>query len=261
MRVQIPAHSKIRLGQNFLHDENVIDKILRFIQPSPSDYFFEIGGGTGALTEPLAPRVKKLVVAEIDAELISYLSVIPGVTVLKEDARKIPICELPGSKSWRIVGNLPYYISSSILTGLLEQRECIHDMTLMFQDEVAMRIIAPPSDSEYGMLSVLAQYYCTVQRGFRISRNSFSPKPDIESRVIRLVPRAGQRLPYEEYAAFLSDAFSQRRKKLRNNLLRTIQIATDQLDLIFAELQISPDARAENLSADQFEALYMKLKP
>jgi 16S rRNA (adenine1518-N6/adenine1519-N6)-dimethyltransferase len=261
MRVQIPPRPKRKLGQNFLHDENVIDKIFRFIQPSPSDYFFEIGGGTGALTEPLASRIKKLIVAEIDSELIPYLSAIPNVNVLKEDARKISICEFPESKSWRIVGNLPYYISSSILTSLLEQRDCIQDMTLMFQEEVAMRIIAPPSDSEYGMLSVLAQYYCTIQRGFRISRNSFSPKPDIESRLIRLVPRAGKRLAYEEYAAFLSDAFSQRRKKLRNNLLRTAKIAADRLDLIFAELQIAADARAENLSADQFEALYLRLMP
>jgi 16S rRNA (adenine1518-N6/adenine1519-N6)-dimethyltransferase len=261
MRVRIPPHPKRKLGQNFLHDENVIDKIIRFIDPSPADYFFEIGGGTGALTEPLSTRVRKLVVAEVDSDLLPYLSAVPGILLLKEDARKVPVCELPESKSWRIAGNLPYYISSSILTGLLEQRECIKDMTLMFQEEVAMRILAPPSDSEYGMLSVLCQYYCSVHRGFRISRNSFSPKPDIESRILRLVPRAVKRLPYDEYAAFLADAFSQRRKKLRNNLLRTTEIAADQLDLIFAELQIPAAARAENLSAEQFEALYLRLRP
>jgi 16S rRNA (adenine1518-N6/adenine1519-N6)-dimethyltransferase len=258
MRVPIPPQPKRKLGQNFLYDENVIAKIIAFIRPKAMDHILEIGGGTGALTAPLAPLVQHLVVVELDPRLVPHLQSIPGVVVVQDDIRKVSICTLKQKTRWRVVGNLPYYISTSILTTLLRQRACLDDMILMFQDEVAQRIIAPPSDAEYGMLSVLAQYFCSVQKGFRISRNSFIPKPDVESRILRFQLKTGKLLDYDLFASFLADAFSQRRKKLRNNLMRTRGIEASRLDVIFASVDIPLDARAENLSAQQYETLIIR---
>lgn len=261
MKTPIPLNPKRRLGQNFLQDNNVIEKLVRFIQPVPEDRTLEIGAGTGALTARLAPLVSRLIAVEIDASLLPYLNQIPSVETLHADIRKIDLQTMTAGQKIRVVGNLPYYISTSILTSLIEQRESIRDMILMFQEEVARRIAAPPSDSEYGLLSVLAQYYCEIEKGFRISRNCFKPKPEIESRVLHFTFRSGRLLPFNEYMDFLAAAFSQRRKKLRNNLLRTMSILPDSLDAIFKKMKIDENARAENLSAPQYEQLIQELKP
>jgi 16S rRNA (adenine1518-N6/adenine1519-N6)-dimethyltransferase len=133
-------------------------------------------------------------------------------------------------------------------------------MTLMFQEEVAQRITAPPSDPDYGYLSVITQYYCNIQKGFKINKNCFVPKPEIESRILRFTFRSEPVIEFEEYGSYLEKAFSQRRKKLRNNLLRSLPIPAETLDRIFVDLQLAPDVRAENLSADQYEQLIMQIK-
>ena len=259
MKVPLPPKANRKLGQNFLVDQNIVQKVVQFIQPSSTDSIIEIGAGTGALTGLLAGAAQHLIAVETDASLLPYLEKIPNVRILHSDIRKVELCSLlPGARV-RIVGNLPYYISTAILTGLISQRSCIQDMVLMFQEEVAQRIIAPPSSHEYGLLSVVSQYYCEIRRGFRISRNSFVPKPDIESRILHFLIRSGTMLPYSEFASFLAKAFSQRRKKLRNNLLRTLQIEPARLDAVFTELRIPESARAENLSAEQFEQLMLRV--
>ena len=212
--MKIPVQPKKSLGQNFLQDNNVIEKLIRFIQPSKTDSFVEIGAGTGALTSRLAPIAGRIVAVEIDKGLIPFLDQIPSVEVLNEDIRKVNLQTFYTGNKLRAVGNLPYYISTSILTSLIQQREFLQDMILMFQEEVAQRILAPPSTSEYGLLSVLAQYYCVIEKGFRISRNCFQPKPDIESRVLRFSFRKEPLHSYDTYMKFLAHAFSQRRKKL-----------------------------------------------
>jgi 16S rRNA (adenine1518-N6/adenine1519-N6)-dimethyltransferase len=260
MKTVIPPHPKRKLGQNFLCDQNILQKIVEFIQHSPEQFLLEIGAGTGALTALIAPEVAHLIAVEFDPELLLYLENIPNTSLLHADIRKVDICSVAAGKKIRIVGNLPYYISSNILTSLIFQRRCIADMTLMFQDEVAHRIIAPPSDPEYGYLSVLAQYYCRIRRGFKINRNCFVPRPDIESRILFFEFSDEPLLDFEEYSSFLEKAFSQRRKKLRNNLLRTLTIDPEKLDLIFFELQLPPNVRAENLSASQYEQLIVRLR-
>ena len=257
--MRIPVRPKKSLGQNFLQDNNVVEKLIRFIVPSKEDSFIEIGAGTGVLTSRLAPLAGRVVAVEIDRSLIPFLNQIPLVEVLNEDIRKVNLQTITKGTKLRAVGNLPYYISTSILTSLIQQREFLQDMILMFQEEVAQRIVAPHSDSEYGLLSVLAQYYCVIDKGFRISRNCFQPKPDIESRVLRFSFRTGTLQSYEKYMKFLTQAFSQRRKKLRNNLLRNLQISPESLDSAFQKLGIAETVRAENLTPTQFDLLIQEL--
>jgi 16S rRNA (adenine1518-N6/adenine1519-N6)-dimethyltransferase len=196
----------------------------------------------------------------LDADLLPYLQNIPNVTLLNSDVRKIDLCAMPTDRKIRVTGNLPYYISSNILTSLILQRKCIQDMTLMFQEEVAHRITAPPSDPDYGYLSVITQYYCNIQKGLKINKNCIFPKPQNESRILRFTVRSEPVIEFEEFGSYLEKAFSQRRKKLRNNLLRALPIPPEALDRIFGELQIAPDVRAENLSADQYEKLILKIR-
>jgi len=258
--IPVPARAKKKLGQNFLVDENVRHKLVDFIKPAPQDDFLEIGAGTGALTRDLAPHVKHLIAVELDQSLLPYLAEIEGVEVLHADILKIAICELRASTKLRVAGNLPYYISSPILISLLAQRECIIDMTLLFQEEVAQRITAASSTPEYGYLSVVSQYFSEIMRGFKIGRNSFSPRPDVDSRVLSFKPKQLTRFDYSTFAGFVQNAFSQRRKMLRNNLMRTMNIRSGDIEHAFSYLKIRPDVRAENLSPQQFEQLLLLLR-
>jgi len=258
MAVPIPAKPKRRLGQNFLRDENIIQKIINYFRPSSTDWILEIGAGTGALTASVAPLVERFIAVEFDEELIPILQNIPQIEVISADIRTLDLHSIADKKKLRVIGNLPYYISTPILTYLVEQRASIIDMVLMFQQEVAERILAEPSFSEYSLISVLCQYYCEVEKGFRVSRNCFVPRPEVESRVLKFHFRTVWQLDYAKYFLFLTKAFSQRRKKLRNNLLRTLDISPDQLDAIFSSMQIPENARAENLSPSQFERLILE---
>ena len=258
MKTPIPSSPKKRLGQNFLCDQNMLAKIAAFIHPAPNEFIVEIGAGTGALTSLLAPESGRYVAVELDADLLPYLQHIPNVEILHQDIRDVDLCSL--SHTLRIVGNLPYYISSNILTHLISQRRCIQDMVLMFQEEVAQRIIAPPSDPDYGYLSVIAQYYCHIVKGFKIHKNCFVPRPEIESRILRFDFRPEAQLDFHELSDFLGKAFSQRRKKLRNNLLRTLSIDALRIDTIFKDLGLTENVRAENLSPSLYEALIRGLK-
>jgi len=257
MKVPIPAQPKRKLGQNFLRDQNVLQKITSFIDPKPDDQILEIGAGTGALTSHLAGH---LTAVEIDESLIPFLQTIPNVKVMHDDIRNVNIAEIAGHKRLRVVGNLPYYISTPILSFLLENSKLISDMVLMFQEEVADRIVAKPSESEYSLMSVLSQYYCEIDRGFRISRNCFVPRPDVDSRILKFRIQTGWKLPFPEYHDFLTKAFSQRRKKLRNNLLRTLGISAAKLDSIFAEMGLGANDRAENLTPQQYERLILETR-
>jgi 16S rRNA (adenine1518-N6/adenine1519-N6)-dimethyltransferase len=260
VKTPIPPNPKRKLGQNFLQDNNVLEKLVRFIHPAAEDWIVEIGAGTGALTARLAPLVSRMIAVEVDPTLIPYLKQVPSAEIVLSDIRKINLCEIAAEKKLRVTGNLPYYISTSILSSLIAQRKCLQDLTLMFQEEVAQRIIASPSRAEYGLLSVLVQYYCDIEKGFRVSRNCFKPRPEIESRVLHFIFRSGSLLEYNEYIDFLGMAFSQRRKKLRNNLLRSLSISPDLLDATFHKMQIPENARAENLSAFQYEQLINELR-
>jgi 16S rRNA (adenine1518-N6/adenine1519-N6)-dimethyltransferase len=244
-----------RLGQNFLQDKNVIRKISGYFNPQPEDVVLEIGAGLGAITRIVAPQVAKFIAVEIDAALIPELKQIPNIEVINRDFLEVDLALINPDKKLRVLGNLPYYISTAILTRLIRQKNWIEDMVLMFQEEVAQRILAPTSDSEYSLLSVMSQYYCEIDKGFRVSKNCFKPMPEIESRVMHFKFRTEVKIEVNEYVSLLQKAFSQRRKKLRNNLLRELQIDADRVDSIFRKMNISENVRAENLTPQQFEEL------
>lgn len=250
-------HAK-RLGQNFLHDKNIIHKITAFFSPQPEDVVLEIGAGRGALTRNIAPHVTKFFAVEIDAHLFAELEAIPNIELINKDILDLDLSALNPGQRFRVLGNLPYYISTPILSSLIRQKDAIRDMVLMFQEEVAQRILAQPSHSEYSLLSVMSQYFCEIEKGFRVSRNCFRPMPDVDSRVLHFKFKRDLRIDYDEFVGFLQKAFSQRRKKLRNNLLRELNIEAQRLDLIFREMQIPENVRAENLTPLQFERLILK---
>ena len=246
MRTPVPLRPKHKLGQNFLVDANVLDKIVSYINPKPEDHIVEIGAGTGALTTRLAPRVERMIAVELDADLIPVLNAISSVEVIHHDVLKLDFHKLKQDRQLRVVGNLPYYISTAIVSHMLQHRDALQDMILMFQEEVAQRIISPPSHHEYGFISVAVQYFCKIEAGFRVSQNCFVPRPQIQSRVLHFEFNPDLKLSYDEYTAFLSIAFAHRRKKLRNNLLRGLQITPERLDRAFQDLAIEETARAEN---------------
>jgi len=239
-------------------------KIAEFIQPDSKDIIVEIGAGTGALTSLLAPQTARYFAVELDSDLLPYLQSIPEIDILHQDIRNVDLCAIQGGlpleRKIRIIGNLPYYVASNILMWLISQRACIHNMTLLFQEEVAQRILAPPSDSDFGYLSVISQYYCNIQKGFKIHKNCFIPRPEIESRILRFEFLPDTQIPFDELTDFLAKAFSQRRKKLRNNLLRTLALEPDSLDEVFHELGLDENVRAENLSPGQYEELIIRLQ-
>jgi 16S rRNA (adenine1518-N6/adenine1519-N6)-dimethyltransferase len=263
MKVPVPPSPKKKLGQNFLVDGNVLDNIVAALELSPSDHVLEIGAGTGALTSRVAPLVQRLVAVEKDRDLIPYLQNIPGVEILNADIREVELRQVAGEgkNRLRILGNLPYYISTAVLTRLVKQRQWIRDMVLTFQQEVAARILASPSTPDYGYLSVVTQYFCDVEKGFRISRNSFIPRPEVESRVLLFQFHPDCRFDFDEFSAFLIHAFSHRRKKLRKNILAVPGAGQQAVDGAFASMQLTDNTRAENLSAEQYEQLIALLHP
>ena len=242
-----------------MQDKNIIHKISGYFNPKSDDVVLEIGAGRGALTRMIAPQVAKLFAIEIDAALIPELQQIPNIEVINKDFLEVDLGSINPDKKIRILGNLPYYISTAILTRLIRQKNWIEDLVLMFQEEVAQRILAPTSDSEYSLLAVMSQYYCDIDKGFRVSKNCFKPMPEIESRVMHFKFKADVKIEVNEYISLLQKAFSQRRKKLRNNLMRELELDSDRVDAIFKEMNIAENVRAENLTPHQFEQLILRV--
>ena len=247
-----------QLGQHFLHDPAVIAKIVGEIAPRRHDCIVEIGGGLGALTFPLLERVDELHVVEIDERLADELDRRrPGggarLVVHRGDALQFDFATLSeGSRSLRVVGNLPYNISTPLLFHLLAQRDVIADMVVMVQKEVARRIVAAPGNKDYGRLTVMLAAYLDAEVCFDVGPGAFKPPPRVWSSVLRLEPRERVRFDVGDearYAELVRRAFSMRRKTLRRGLaglLTREQIASAGVD---------PAARAETLYPAQFAAL------
>jgi 16S rRNA (adenine1518-N6/adenine1519-N6)-dimethyltransferase len=245
-----------RFGQHFLHDQSVIARIVSAIAVQPNDRVVEIGPGTGALTRVLLEVTDELHVIEIDRDLVEYLSKEfddERLVIHQGDALKFDITSLASTdKRLRVVGNLPYNISTPLLFHLLESRDAITDMHFMLQLEVVNRLAASPGDSDYGRLSVMVQLHCQVQPLLQVPAGAFSPPPKVESAVVRLTPHATLPVPNDELPVLrqiVAAAFSQRRKTLRN-ALKTL-MSVEQIEMA----NIDPAQRPGTLSVNDYVAL------
>ncbi len=246
-----------RFSQNFLEDRDVIARILDAIAPREGDQIVEIGPGKGALTRGLLTRARRLDVVELDRDLAASLPARlghpAGLRVHSADALAFDFSSLAGEgESLRLVGNLPYNITSPLLFHLLSQRACIHDMHFTLQAEVVERLAAAPGTRAYGRLSIMTQLVARVENLFSIEPQAFSPPPRVRSAVVRLsmwtqppvTPRC-----HDAFDALIRQAFSQRRKALRNSL--RCLLAEDQI----RAAGVDPGARPETLDLRAFAAL------
>lgn len=242
-----------RFGQNFLQDSRIIADIVQAVRPQPADTVVEIGPGLGAITEPLAAKLDCLHVCEIDRDIIGYLKTRPyaGKLVIHEgDVLQFDFASVPGRK--KIVGNLPYNISTPLLFHLSRYADEVEDMHFMLQKEVVERMVAEPGSNDFGRLSVMLQYFFEMEKLLDVPPEAFSPAPKVDSAVVRLIPakyRIGQAQDFEQFAALVKQAFHQRRKTIRNNL----KGLADEDDLQAAG--ISPQERAEHIAPEKYVAL------
>ena len=249
-----------RFGQHFLKDGAAIDRIVEAIRPERNDFVVEIGPGLGALTRPLLERLAHLHVVEIDRDLAARLtSAYPPakLTVHQADALGFDFAAL--GRGLRIVGNLPYNISTPLLFHLAATIAHMRDGHFMLQKEVVERMVARPSTRAYGRLSVMLQCRFAMQILFGVAPAAFAPPPQVESAVVRMLPLSQSELPVElekPFATIVRAAFAQRRKTLRNAL----QAHLSQAD--FEALKLDPRSRAENLDVHEFAAIatYVALK-
>lgn len=241
---------KKKYGQNFLHDANIVNNIIREIAPSNHDRFLEIGPGAGAITDSLVHNCQHLSIVEIDDDLVNKLLVkyqeYQHVNVIKQDILTYDFSLLPSPV--RIVGNLPYNISSPILFHCIEHIRYMIDGVFMLQKEFVDRICAKPNSKEYGRLSVMMQHFFTVKLLFLVSANCFYPKPKVDSSVIYLSPKPLGTYANDPliFADIVKQAFAMRRKTLHNNLKELLSLAD------FNALELDPMMRAENLSVADF---------
>ena len=246
-----------RFGQNFLHDHNIIYNILSSLQAKPGEHWVEIGPGMGALTEPLLNLGLRLDVVELDRDLVSLLKdkfkQHANLEIFSADALRFNFSALvKNNEKLRIIGNLPYNISTPLMFHLLDNAQCIDDMHFMLQKEVVDRICAAPGSKKYGRLSVMMQYYCATELLFDVPPESFDPAPKVMSAIVRLVPHQQPPVEVNDITMLnrvVVQAFSQRRKTLRNSLKKLIEE-----DAIIA-LNIDPTLRAEALSLADFAKL------
>lgn len=240
-----------RFGQNFLQSHQVIDTILREFHAKPTDHVIEIGPGLGALTKPLLRKLPHLLAIEIDRDLhlaLSEMSSTEGqLELICADALSIDYSQF--GNNLRIIGNLPYNISTPLLFHLLHHLRHIQDMTFMLQKEVVDRLCAQPGSKAYGRLSVMIQYFCEAECLFNVPKEAFFPQPKVESAIVRLVPYTISPYPEIDFLSLerlLQCAFSMRRKTLANNLKHLLSAS----DLI--TLGIEPSLRPEQISITDY---------
>ncbi|MDR6234787.1 16S rRNA (adenine(1518)-N(6)/adenine(1519)-N(6))-dimethyltransferase RsmA [Pseudomonas oryzihabitans] len=245
-----------RFGQNFLHDAGVIHRILRAIHARPGERLLEIGPGQGALTEGLLSSGAHLDVIELDQDLIPLLKLKFGLnplfTLHQGDAMKYDLASIAGKDRLRVVGNLPYNISTPLIFHLLSFADVIADMHFMLQKEVVERLAAVPGNGDWGRLSIMVQYHCRVEHLFNVGPGAFNPPPKVDSAIVRLVPHTERPHVARDPALLervVREAFGQRRKTLRNTLKGTLDSAAIEA------ADVDPGLRPEQLDL----AAYVRL--
>jgi 16S rRNA (adenine1518-N6/adenine1519-N6)-dimethyltransferase len=248
--------AKKRFGQHFLHDRRVIERIVRAFAPQPGDVVAEIGPGQGVLTHALLGRVARLHAIELDRDLVAQLQrtfptealILHSADALDFDFRTL----VARGEKLRLIGNLPYNISTPLLFHLLDQAQVIHDMLFMLQKEVVDRMAAAPGGRDYGRLSVMVQWRLAVEKLFDVGPGAFSPPPQVESAVVHLTPHATPPIAVtdaQRFSRIVQAAFAHRRKTLRNNLKGIVEGA------VMTGIGIDPSRRAETLTLEEFARL------
>lgn len=248
--------AKKHLGQHFLHDGGIIAMIVQAVDPKPGDHLVEIGPGQGAITFPLLDRHGELTVIEFDRDLIFPLTdgarAHGTLEVIHRDVLTVDFTALANEDKIRLVGNLPYNLSSPILFHALDHAAVIRDMHFMLQKEVVDRMAAGPGSKVFGRLSVMLQAYCQVIALFDVPPGAFRPPPKVDSAVLRMIPHAPDKIGIVDHALFarvVRDAFGQRRKTLRNALSQVCDGAAIEA------AGLRPDARAEQIEVADFVRL------
>lgn len=252
---------KKKFGQNFLHDENILNKIATATDIN-NENIIEIGPGLGFLTKKLAPKAKKMISYEIDIEMVEYLNEnfkeYQNLKIVNKDFLKVDlqqeIAKEFNNEQVILIANLPYYITTAILTKILEETDKVDTMIVMMQKEVALRITGKPSTKDYNSLSVLIQYFTEAKLLFNVSPNCFYPAPEVESSVIEVKRKekiSNPAINLEFFLKFNRNIFAQRRKTLMNNLQNSYKIEKQIFIDALNELQLPLTVRAENLTVDQ----------
>ncbi|WP_449024375.1 16S rRNA (adenine(1518)-N(6)/adenine(1519)-N(6))-dimethyltransferase RsmA [Peptostreptococcus stomatis] len=254
------------LGQNFLIDDNIVDKIVAGAGIGPGDKIIEVGPGIGTLTREMASRAQNLMAVEIDKNLIPILEdtledydnvKIVNEDIIKADIRGL-IDENLGGGPVKLVANLPYYITTPIIMRFLEENINVTDIVVMVQKEVAERMNAQPGGKDFGALSVAVQYYCDTEIVAKVPRHLFVPQPNVDSIVIALRVRPERKYKVDDedlYFKVVKAAFGQRRKTLLNSISSMGNLAKDQVKEALEEAGIDPKRRGETLSLDEFAIL------
>lgn len=254
-QTDVPYHkARKRFGQNFLHDHGVIGEIVASINPKQGEHLVEIGPGQGALTADVLERAGGLDVVELDRDLIPTLllrfGLNPNFHIHETDALKFDFASLKtDDRPLRIIGNLPYNISTPLIFHLLSFESMIQDMHFMLQKEVVQRLAAAPGEKHYGRLGIMAQYYCKVDYLFTVGPGAFKPAPKVDSAIVRMTPYHELPHPCKDILKLeqvVRDAFSQRRKTIRNTLKQHLK--AEELEA----LGIDPAARPEVLTLADF---------
>jgi 16S rRNA (adenine1518-N6/adenine1519-N6)-dimethyltransferase len=247
--------AKKKLGQNFLTDKNITRKIVRESGVSASDRVLEIGPGFGALSSAILEVVPSFTAIERDPELAKFIrQEHPQIELVEGDFLKVPLEPVAAGSKLAVLGNIPYSITSPILFKLLENRHLISSATLMMQHEVALRIAASPGTKEYGILAVQMQAFCDVTYLFKVGRAVFKPRPEVDSAVIRMVPKPVDPVADSEgFRIFVRCIFHQRRKTILNNLKNDYDISSVPEETL--------KLRAEALSIEELIRLFGLLRP
>ncbi len=255
-----PVHKPRKsFGQHFLADRHAIDRIVQCIAPKPEDRLIEIGPGLGALTQPLLEQISHLTLIELDRDLIPTLKSLADseiLTIYNQDVLRFDFKAFFQKQSLekplRIVGNLPYNISTPVIFHVLKNAAFIDDMHFMFQKEVAERLVAPPGDRHYGRLSIMTQYFCKNTLIFTLGPEAFAPPPQVDSAFVRLEPYQTPPFMAHSFSNFeqvVRRAFNQRRKTLRNTLGSYLPSEA------FERTGIDPSLRPQTLSVEDFVRL------
>ncbi len=256
---------KQSLGQNFLVDENISRKIARSLYLTKEDAVIEIGPGQGALTKHLVLQARHLIAVEIDGRVVDELQksfASPGVTILHQDFLEctLAVWSKKFKDKLRIVGNIPYHLTSPILFKVFDERAAVYDLTMMVQKEVAQRIVAKPRTKSYGILSVLSHFYGTPKILFTVSPNCFYPKPNVTSAVIQM--KLHETIPgkVDEFVlkTVVKTTFGKRRKTLRNSL-KYLPYEQSEIENILNNIQFSLERRPEELSVEEFIDLSLQI--